>query len=296
MAHASHDLPTAPSGDAPDPAPILQLGLGFWASKTLLSAVELGVFTELAHEPLDAETLRARLGLHPRATLDFLDALVALGMLQRDERGYVDTPETALFLDRESPAYVGGLLEMANERLYPFWASLTEALRTGQPQSEIKTGGNFFGVLYQDEERLRQFMRCMTGLSTGASRAIAAKFPWHEHETFIDVGTAEGGLPVTVALARAPRGGRSVAADRRIDRQRTDDAISDFRLPLGSCDASSAGSSNPRGWPSTAHKASIGRLFHGRALAALRRDMEAPVEAAERSRSAPRRLPTSAPR
>jgi hypothetical protein len=202
MSQASHDLPDAAiRRDVPDPAPILQLGLGFWASKTLLSAVELGVFTELAHEPLDAETLRARLGLHPRGTLDFLDALVALGMLRRDERGYVDTPETALFLNRESPSYIGGLLEMANARLYPFWASLTEGLRTGQPQNEIKTGGDFFGVVYGDHDRLRQFMRSMTGLSTGAARAIATKFPWHEHETFVDVGTAEGGLPVTVALA-----------------------------------------------------------------------------------------------
>jgi hypothetical protein len=181
MSQASHDLPDAAiRRDVPDPAPILQLGLGFWASKTLLSAVELGVFTELAHEPLDAETLRARLGLHPRGTLDFLDALVALGMLRRDERGYVDTPETALFLNRESPSYIGGLLEMANARLYPFWASLTEGLRTGQPQNEIKTGGDFFGVVYGDHDRLRQFMRSMTGLSTGAARAIATKFPWHE--------------------------------------------------------------------------------------------------------------------
>ena len=178
MTRASQDLPDAAiAGAAPDPAPILQLGLGFWASKTLLSAVELGVFTELAHEPLDAETLRARLGLHPRGTLDFLDALVALGMLQRDERGYVDTPETALFLDRESPAYIGGLLEMANDRLYPFWASLTEGLRTGAPQNEIKTGGDFFGVLYDDQDRLRQFMRSMTGLSIGAATRDRRQVP-----------------------------------------------------------------------------------------------------------------------
>jgi len=191
-----------PTRTTADPASILQLGLGFWASKTLLSAVELGVFTELAHGPLDAETLRARLGLHPRGTRDFLDALVALGMLRRDERGYADTPQTALFLDRESPSYIGGMLEMANDRLYPFWASLTEGLRTGLPQNEMKTGGeNFFDVLYADEERLRQFMHSMTGLSTGASQAIAARFPWHEHETFVDIGSAEGGLPATVALA-----------------------------------------------------------------------------------------------
>ena len=133
------------TGAAPDPAPIMQLGLGFWGSKTLLSAVELGVFTELADEPRTPRPSR-RLGLHPRGARDFLDALVALGMLERDGDGYRNTPATDLFLDRDKPAYIGGMLEMANARLYRFWGSLTEALRTGQPQNEAKTGGDFFGV------------------------------------------------------------------------------------------------------------------------------------------------------
>ena len=169
---ASQDLPDAAvTGAASDPAPILQLGLGFWASKTLLTPSSSASSPSWPTGHFDAQTLRARLGLHPRAaTLDFLDALVALGMLQRDERGYVDTPATAMFLDRESPAYIGGMLEIANDRLYGFWASLTEGLRTGQPQNETKTGGDFFGVLYDNQERLRQFMRSMTGLSTGGAR------------------------------------------------------------------------------------------------------------------------------
>src|SRR6185312_3960041 len=106
--------------------------LGFWGPKTLLSAVELGVFTELAGGPADLATLTTRLGLHPRGARDFLDALVALGMLNRDGAVYANTTETDHFLDRAKPSYVGGLLEMGNARLYPFWGKLTEALRTGE--------------------------------------------------------------------------------------------------------------------------------------------------------------------
>jgi SAM-dependent methyltransferase len=184
------------------PEGILALGLGFWNSKTLLSAVELGVFTVLADGPLIGENLASRLDLNPRSWRDFFDALVALGMLARDDDLYRNTPETTLFLDGSKPSYIGGMLEMANARLYPFWGSLTEALRTGRPQNEAKRGGDFFGQLYRDPDRLKQFLHAMTGLSTAAHKAIAAKFPWDRHRTFVDVGCAEGGLPVELALAR----------------------------------------------------------------------------------------------
>ena len=118
------------------PEAILQLGLAFWGSKTLLSAVELGVFSELSAGPLAQDELAVRLGLHPRSARDFLDALVALGMLEREDGRYANTAATELFLDRAKPSYLGGLLEMANARLYPFWGRLTEALRTGEPQNE----------------------------------------------------------------------------------------------------------------------------------------------------------------
>ncbi|MDQ3802608.1 MAG: acetylserotonin O-methyltransferase [Acidobacteriota bacterium] len=184
------------------PDRIMQLGLGFWGSKTLLSAVELGLFTELAGGPLDAGTLGDRLGLHPRALRDFLDALVSLRMLERDAEGlYANAPQADMFLDRAKPAYIGGMLEMANARLYPFWGSLTEALKTGRPQNEARSGGNFFKALYADPARLEGFLSAMTGLSLGAARAIAQKFPWRRYRTFVDVGGAQGGLPVEVALA-----------------------------------------------------------------------------------------------
>jgi hypothetical protein len=125
----------------PTPEKILQTGLAFWPAKTLLSAIEMGLFTELARGAQSFDLLSGRLGLHPRSARDFLDALVALGFLQRSGDRYANTPEADLFLDRHKPSYVGGVLEMCNHRLYPFWGHLTEALRTGQPQNELKSGG-----------------------------------------------------------------------------------------------------------------------------------------------------------
>ncbi|MEP7154090.1 MAG: methyltransferase, partial [Nitrospira sp.] len=184
------------------PDRIMQLGLGFWGSKALLSAVELGLFTELAGKPLDADALTKRLELHPRSARDFFDALVALGMLKRVGTRYANTSETALFLDRAKPSYVGGILEMANARLYPFWGSLTEGLRTGKPQNEVKTGADFFGTLYADPRRLEGFLKAMTGLSQGTARAIAGKFPWKNYRSFADVGCAQGGVAVEIVLAQ----------------------------------------------------------------------------------------------
>jgi len=186
------------------PDKILQTGLAFWPSKTLLSAIELGVFTELSRGPQSFDALRSRLGLHPRSALDFLDTLVALGFLSRTGDRYANTPETDLFLDRSKPSYVGGILEMANHRLYPFWAHLTEGLRTGLPQNEIKRGGaGLFETLYSDPARLKQFLAAMTGLSHGANMVIARAFPWRNYRTFVDVGTAQGDLAAQIAKANA---------------------------------------------------------------------------------------------
>jgi SAM-dependent methyltransferase len=186
------------------PDKILQLGTAFWASKTLLSAIELGVFTTLAARgPLDREALRATLGLHARSAGDFFDALVALGMLQRDGQGrYANTPDTGLYLDRANPSYVGGLLEMLNGRLYRFWGNLTEALQTGAPQNEIRHGEpDLFANLYADPARLEQFLGGMTGISRPTAHAMAAAFPWREHGSFADIGCAQGGLTAEIARA-----------------------------------------------------------------------------------------------
>lgn len=179
----------------------MQLALGFMASKTLLTAVEIGLFSELAKGPLDAAAISHRLGIHPRAQLDFLDTLVALHMLHRENGIYSNTPESDAFLDRAKPTYIGGLLEMCSARLFQFWGSFTDAVRTGRPQNESKDGADMFALLYSDPNRLRQFLSAMSGLSSMGARVMAQKFPWDQYQTFVDVGCAQGAASVQVALA-----------------------------------------------------------------------------------------------
>ena len=183
------------------PENIMKLGMAFWGSKTLLSAVELDIFTELAQQPMDTSTLQARLGLHSRSARDFFDALVALGMLERKNGLYTNTTDTNMFLDKAKPSYIGGFLEMANDRLYRYWGSLSEGLKSGTPQNEAKEGGDFFGTLYSNPDKLKSFLQAMTGVSMGASMSIAQQFPWKQYHTFFDIGSAQGGLIAQVALA-----------------------------------------------------------------------------------------------
>src|SRR4051812_48780769 len=163
------------------PARIMETGMAFWPAKVLLSAVELGVFTELGDRALTGDELLRALKLHPRANPDFFDTLVALHFLERDGDGaaarYRNTSETAAFLNRKSPAYLGGFLEMANARLYPFWDDLSEGLRTGKAQNELKhSGKSMFEELYRTPERLEQFANAMSGISHGNFQALADKF------------------------------------------------------------------------------------------------------------------------
>ncbi len=187
-----------------DPAHIMQIGMGFMASKTLLSAVELEVFSKLAAHAMTGAELGQALSLDTRAIPDFPDALVALGLLEREGDGpdarYSNTTETGAFLDKNGPMYLGGILEMANARLYPFWGDLTAGLQTGAPQNEIKhTGEPMFAELYSDPARLEQFMNAMSGISAGGFHALAHKFDFSRYETLCDVGGATGQLSIIVA-------------------------------------------------------------------------------------------------
>jgi hypothetical protein len=189
---------------APDPTPILQTAFGFWSSKVLLSAVELGVFTVLKQRKLTGAELAAEIGLHPRGISDFFDALVAMKFLEREGDGsvarYFNTPLTTLYLDRTSPRYIGGILEMLNGRLFKFWNDLPEALRTGKPQNEIKHGDKgMFEQVYADPARLEQFLGGMTGLSRLNFEVFAEKFDFSGFKTLCDIGGATGLLCLEAA-------------------------------------------------------------------------------------------------
>lgn len=187
----------------PTPVRIFATGFGFWESKILLTAVELELFTKLGDQSMTGESLGEMLGLHPRGIWDFFDALVALGFLQRAGTGptalYSNTEETGLFLDKNKPSYIGGILEMANDRLYRFWNDLGTALKTGKPQNEIKHSQKpMFEVLYEDLPRLEQFMGAMRGISVGNFQAFAQKFDFSKYKSLCDIGGATGLLSSTV--------------------------------------------------------------------------------------------------
>ncbi len=188
-----------------DPTKIMQIGMGFWASKTLLTATHLGLFTLLSKGPLTGQEIKSKLGLHQRSLYDFLDALVALGFLSRkgikETSIYSNAADADLFLDKNKPSYMGGLLEMANNRLYPFWNDLEEGLKTGLPQNEVKGGGKpLFEEIYSSEAKLREFVNAMAGVSTGNFMAFSQKFDFSNYRTLCDAGGAGGNLSIHVAL------------------------------------------------------------------------------------------------
>ena len=187
-----------------DPSRIFQIGTGFFAAKTLLTAVKLELFTVLATQSLSAAEIKRRLGLQDRGLYDFLDALVALGFLQRkgikENAFYSNAPDSEMFLDKCKLSYIGGILEMANNRLYPFWSHLEEALRTGKPQNEIRTDGdNIFDRLYADKDRTREFINAMGAGQMNNFKAFADQFDFSAYNTLCDIGGAGAQLSVTVA-------------------------------------------------------------------------------------------------
>jgi len=190
--------------DQRDASHILKTGFGFWESKVLLTAVELELFTVLSGKRMSGEELGSKLALHPRGIWDFFDALVALGFLQREgnarEALYSNTEETARYLDKNSAEYIGGILEMCNARLYKFWDDLGTALKSGQPQNEVKHSQKpIFETLYAEMPRLEQFIGAMTGFSRGNFSALADKFEFSRYRTLCDVGGASGLLAILVA-------------------------------------------------------------------------------------------------
>jgi hypothetical protein len=234
----------------PNPSSILQTAFGFWGSKVLLTAVDLGLFTTLGGRRLTGAELSTALQLHPRANPDFFDALVAMKFLDRDGDGpesrYFNTPDGAMFLDAASPRYIGGILVMLNARLFKFWNDLPEALRTGRPQNEVKHGQKgIFEELYSDLPKLEQFMGAMTGISRTNFEIFAEKFDFSTFKTLCDIGGATGLLTIEVAKrhphlsctsfdlpAVEPIAKKHIAAARLAHRVRT--ASGDFfkdRLP-----------------------------------------------------------------
>jgi hypothetical protein len=197
---STYDQTANGSGTAETAQRVIALAYSFREAKALLSAVELGVFDALADGPLALEVLRHRIGVDRRGARDFLDALVALGLLGRDAQGrYSNTAPAEQHLVKGKPAYVGGLLRHLNDREYPYWAELTAALRSGKAQFGRAEG--HYADLYADAANAESFAEAMSGATLLTAEALALRFPWQNYRSLIDIGSAEGCLPVAIALA-----------------------------------------------------------------------------------------------
>jgi len=161
------------------------------------------LFTLLAKGKLSGKEIRIALGLHQRSLYDFLDSLVALGFLDRtglkENAIYGNSEDADLFLDTNKLSYIGGILEMANNRLFPFWNNLEEGLKTGKPQNESKDGGKpLFEALYSDETRLREFIHGMGGFQAGNFNYFAQIFDFSPYHTLCDIGGSGANLCIHV--------------------------------------------------------------------------------------------------
>ena len=188
----------------PNPSRIMETGMAFWPSRVLLTAVKLGVFTALGGGAMRGQALADAVGLHESRTWDFLDTLVALQFLERDGSGccatYRNTQDTAAFLDRSKPDYLGGILEMAHDRLYSDWGRLIEGLRTGEAQAQSKGNAQAtFNSLYADRRRLEQFISAMTSVQRRSFAALAEAYDFSRHRHLCDIGGSEAALSVAIA-------------------------------------------------------------------------------------------------
>jgi acetylserotonin O-methyltransferase len=172
---------TTPNNIKPDP--IIELIEAFRRSKTMFTAVKLGVFD--GARPADCKEL-SRL----------LEACVALGLLEKRDGMYVNTPEADKYLRSDSPDSLTGYIHYSDEALYPMWGHLEDAVREGTPRWKQTFGvdGGIWAGYFRTEETKRNFLRGMHGFGRISSPAVAAAFDLSRFHRLIDLGGASGHL------------------------------------------------------------------------------------------------------
>lgn len=184
---------TAASPDLSTPGAIFELGTAFCTAKCLLTALEVGLFTELDAESMTRQQLCDRLALHPRGMRDFLSVLVALGLLDKDGEHYRNSAAAAHHLVRDKPSYIGGFLERSNHMLYPAWGKFTHMLRTGEPTADAD-----YMEMIKDPRMLRRFLGMMDALTGLIGPELAGSFEWGAYRSMVDIGGARGNLAASV--------------------------------------------------------------------------------------------------
>ncbi len=185
------------------PDPVFQMLTGFFASKTLMAAVEMDVFTKLDGRQVAAQEFQQLLGMESRPAQVFASALAAVGLLEAKNGRFSNSPVAATFLSKKSPAYMGDFVRMCDERLYKAWDSLSWSLANNKP-ADVKKGGDaesLFNDAKSDRsiEAMQKFTHAMHGVSIGPAMALAKAFDFSKYKSMIDIGGGSGAYSLQVA-------------------------------------------------------------------------------------------------
>jgi len=201
---------------SPSPDPILQMATGFWASKTLMSAVELEVFTKVSGKSLSLNDFQKLLGFEIRPAEVFVTALVSLGLLEvtkgsdgKENEGFYSNSELAdTFLVRGKPSYIGDFITMLDKRLYKSSDRLPQSLKSNRPAVETigQEGNRSIDALYShalsneeaQDDVMRIFTHAMYGVSLGPAMALPKVFDFSNYRKMMDIGGGPGVYPIQV--------------------------------------------------------------------------------------------------
>ena len=180
------------------PIPLMQIISGFWVSKTLAASVELDLFSKLSGRGVDVMELTQILGLHPRPAEMLLSGCTALGLLEKREGRYHNSPLSDEFLVRGKPYYFGGFVSMLDKRLYIPWNKLTEALKMNRAQT-WEEQSDLFELLSANPEEQRIFTEAMHSFSVQSGKALAEAFNFSPFKRLLDVGGGSGAYCIEAA-------------------------------------------------------------------------------------------------
>ena len=196
-------MPEQPHHDHPwTPATIRDLATAFQSSRVLLTGVELRVFSLIGSDGLTSHEVAEQAGCHPGATDRLLNALCALGLLDKRDGSFFNTPDTLRYLVDTSPDYAAGLGHSIG--LWQTWSGLTAAVRSGRPaaRSAVNDRGDTW---------LEPFIAAMHYRARVQADPIASMLPIGPTSRVLDVGGGSGAFSMAMA-ARHP-GLRAVVFD-----------------------------------------------------------------------------------
>jgi acetylserotonin N-methyltransferase len=182
----------------PDPTPVLDLIEAFRHSKTMFTALTLGVFDRLHRGPARAAELAADLGFHAGALERLLDGCAALGLLRKENGLYSNQPVAEHYLYSGSPDTLNGYVRYSDEALFRMWGNLGDAVREGTPRWRQTWGveGAIFSGFYRSDAAMRDFLGGMHGFGMLTSPRVAAAFDLSRFRRMVDLGGGTGHLAI----------------------------------------------------------------------------------------------------